>query len=125
MFTSMIIGRIGRAAETKDINGKNYYKFPIAVDGTRKDSPATWVNVLYYKREGGRLGDYLIPGASVAVQGRQDTSAYVGKDGKAHPDITIWADQLTVTRYAKEEGAEREQAGGDLPAGDNDVDLPF
>ena len=119
MFTSTISGNLGRAAEVKNINGKEYYKFSLAAAGRRKDDAPTWVNVLYYKGGNSRLGDFLVSGASVVVQGRQEVSAYTRKDGQPAADVTIWADMVEVTRYA-----DSKPADNDLPA-DNEDDLRF
>lgn len=117
MFTSTISGNLGRAAEIKTINGKDYYKFNLGVASTRKDAPTQWVSVLFYKSND-RLGELLAAGTGVLVQGRQETKAYTSKDGQPHADITIWADTLEITRYVKaEQGA---PASDDLPAGDDD-----
>ena len=115
MFTATISGNLGRAADVKNINGKDYYKFSLAAAGRRKDDAPTWVNVLYYKGGNSRLGDFLVSGASVVVQGRQEVSAYTRKDGQPAADVTIWADMVEVTRYADSKPA------GDLPAGDDDI----
>ena len=119
MFTATISGNLGRAADVKNINGKDYYKFSLAAAGRRKDDAPTWVNVLYYKGGNSRLGDFLVSGASVVVQGRQEVSAYTRKDGQPAADVTIWADMVEVTRYA-----DSKPADNDLPA-DNEDDLRF
>lgn len=115
MFTSTISGNLGRAAETKTINGRDYYKFNLGVASTRKDAPTQWVSVLFYKSND-RLGELLAAGTGVLVQGRQETKAYKDKNGGPRVDITLWADILEITRYVKAEQA----ATDDLPAGDDE-----
>lgn len=118
MFTGTISGRLGRAAEVKTINEKDYYKFSVAAND--KGDKTTWVQVLYRKGASSKLGEYLQPGAGVVVQGRVEARAYKGKDGEAHADMTIWADTLEVLKFP----AREEKAGDDLPAAD-DGDMPF
>lgn len=122
MFTATISGNLGRAAEVKNINGKDYYKLNLAASGSRKDAAPTWVSVLYYK-SGDKLAEYLVAGAALLVQGRLEVKAYKDKNGDARTDVTLWADTLEITKYADRDASAPAgaPANDDLPDGDGDI----
>lgn len=118
MFTSTICGTLGRDAEVVTLRDRNYYKLNAAISGRSKEAPTTWVQVLYYKSDGSRLGDMLKKGAGILAQGRTEVSTYAKRDGSQGVDITVWADTLEITKYAEGERAAQASApadGNDLP----------
>lgn len=116
MFTAQAIGRLGRDAEVKTINQKEYYKFSIAVDLGR--DATQWVSILYAKRND-KLADMLRKGAEVYVAGRISVQAYTAKNGQSAAELTIFPSELQFTKYAPrdEESLAGEEEGTD--------DLPF
>lgn len=120
MFTSTICGNLGRNAEVVTIREKSYFKMSVALGGKSKDTPTTWVQVLYFKSANSRLAEFLLSGASIVAQGRTEVSTYKHKDGTQGVDITIWADTLELTkRPAAAASPAQEQ---ESPAAGNDFD---
>lgn len=109
----IVTGNLGHSATVKEINGREYYSFSLAVAGTAKDSPSEWVDVLYSKFSDG-LADFLKSGAKVLVMGRSSVRAYIDKNGAARASESIWADRLEIMKYP-EAAAEPSDADGDLP----------
>lgn len=83
-----LLGQLGRDAETKFIpSGTAVTKFSIATERSWKnrqtdewDKETTWHNVVMWQKE--QLGQYLVKGARVYVEGRISTRNYDDKDGK-------------------------------------------
>lgn len=133
MKTTFAVGNLGRDAEIKIIKEKQYFSFSLACNEGKNNTQ--WVTVLCESRNE-QLLQYLTKGRPVAVVGRSTINAYIGKDGAAHAEETIWADKLTLVsqggdkdkpqpraeapKAAAPEPTLEEQLGE--PAGD---DLPF
>ena len=68
MLTAIVIGNLGKDAETKTIGERQYIAFRMASTAKRKDGDkTTWVSVMY--RYNDRLLPYLKKGQQVFVQG--------------------------------------------------------
>ena len=119
-----ITGNLGCDAELKQIGQSNYFCFPLAITGSKKDAPTEWVNVNVFAREGSKLGDVLKKGAGVLAFGRNAVRAFVGRDGQARAAETLWADGIEIFKFVDDDAPEEHKA----PAGDDDADgsdLPF
>ena len=101
----------------KEINGRDYFAFSLAVAGSSKDAPTEWVDVLYPKFSDA-LGDLLRSGTKVLVVGKNTVRAYTDKEGRARASESVWADKLEILNIPKDEAA---------PAApqDDDDDLPI
>lgn len=120
MFTSTICGIMGRDAEVVTIREKSYYKLNVGIGKKgSKESSASWVQILYYKGDNSRLGEFLLKGASIVAQGRTEVSAYNRKDGGQGIDITLWADTLEVAKYP--DSGKSVAAAPAAKAADNDM----
>lgn len=129
MFRATISGNLGRDAEIKTINARNYVTFTLAVKD-RKDAQAqaTWVRVMQYAA--GDASNYLKvlkKGASVVVAGRLVVGVYDN-----HPDITLWADAADIMKYSDAlltrdavAAADRRQAMAAEDLEPKSDDLPF
>lgn len=94
MLEATIIGNIGKDAEIKNINGKNYASFSVASSKRRKDQngnkveQTTWVGVLKPINENVNLVQHLTKGTKVFVRGDIKARAYQGNNGlEASMDI--------------------------------------
>lgn len=106
MLKGQIIGPLGMAAEVRQINGKEYWAMRVPHQRRRED-PTLWVTVLKYKSTDA-LGKYLVKGAAVWAQGNLDVTTYQRRDGDIGINVTMWAEDLQITRYA--------DAPGEVPA---------
>lgn len=90
-----IIGNLGRDAEVRKINDRDYYAFSIASTKRRGESKVTtWVSVL--RPFSDKLKPYLVKGAQVFVSGEADIKIFVTKDGKVGADVSVFADVLQL-----------------------------
>lgn len=107
MLNGTISGNLGRDCESRTINGKEYTIFSVAAKTGREET--TWIKVNYYG--GGKVRDLLRKGAGVICTGRLSVGVYNEK-----PDITLWADNVEITKFAEPaERHEQEDNGNDLP----------
>lgn len=109
-----VTGNLGHSATVQEINGRNYYKFSIAVAGSAKDAPTEWVDVLY-PQFSESLGDLLRSGTKVLVVGKNTVRAYTDKEGRARAGESVWADKLEILKV--------NEPDDNAPADDDD--LPF
>lgn len=129
MKITFAVGNLGRDAEIKNINGKDYIAFSLALKDGRESTQ--WANVLIYKTSD-TIAQYLTKGKPVAVVGRSVLKVYTGKDGQAHIDETIWADKLEFVSTQKEGAAPAaapapapQEAPAAAPVEEGSDDLPF
>ncbi|MEG1950851.1 MAG: single-stranded DNA-binding protein [Odoribacter sp.] len=126
MIKTSAIGTLGKNAEIKNIGGKPYASFSIAINEKRKEeTKTTWVNCMKMD-ESGRLTPYLLKGTKVYVSGKPTISAYVSqKTNTPIPDMTIWVNELEFFGNAKEEVAKQQSTGINNFPSQQDDDLPF
>ena len=113
MFNATICGNLARDCESRQINGKEYTCFSVAVE-SGKDS-TTWVRVNYYGT--GKVRELLRKGAKVLCTGRLAIGVYESK-----PDVTLWADNVEIVKYADNGKAAAQPSG---KGEDGDGDLPW
>jgi single-stranded DNA-binding protein len=95
MLQLQAIGNITRDEEVRQISGKDYTAFTIALN-VKKDM-TVFVGVRRPTSESDTFRQYLTKGRKVFVQGAMSVQAYISKqDGSAQPDITIWADKIEL-----------------------------
>lgn len=118
MFNATIMGTIGRDAEPRSIREKQYSSFSVAVEG-RKDEGTTWVKVLAYA---GKATKFYRKGARIVATGRLTIGVYNDK-----PDVTLWADNIEVAQFAKDEQQEAAPVYASRPEAyaPQQEDLPF
>lgn len=121
MKTLIITGTLGRDAETRTIGERSYLRITVAADGRKKDDP-TWVDVMHYVREGSQLGTYLKKGAVISASGELAVKGYAKRDGSVGAEVTLWADNLEIVKFAPVESAPAPQPA---PASQAPTDLPF
>ena len=90
-----IIGNLGRDAEIRKINDRDYFAFSIASTKRRGESKVTtWVSAL--RPFSDKLKPYLVKGAQVFVSGEADIKTFITKDGKVGADVSVFADVLQL-----------------------------
>ena len=116
MINATILGTIGRDAEPRLINDKQYSSFSVAVDG-RKGEDTTWLKVLAYAGKG---AGYYRKGAKIVATGRLTFGVYNGK-----PDVTLWADNIEIAKFAEDGKPQQQAAPAPRQEEVTDFDLPF
>lgn len=108
---STAIGNLGRDAEWKSENGREYGRFSMACNdrNAQGEDITTWVNVFYSQP---RLTQHLRKGAKVVVVGAMRLGTYRTRDGQTAIDATISARMVNIVKYA---GDGSDQAGASIP----------
>lgn len=136
MIKCTLIGNLGRDAEVRTINQKEYYSMSVGTR-RRKDEDTLWVQVMYPRRTDG-LGGLLRKGQQIYTRGDVQVGVFSRRDGSVEPDVTLWAQELQLLS-SSDGGAQagrREQfrpsrqaapAPAPAPAPEDDPadDLPF
>lgn len=134
MIKLTIIGNLGRDAEIRSINQKEYYSLSVATR-RRKDEDTVWVKVMYPRRSDG-LDGLLRKGVQLYARGDMQVGVFTRRDGGTEIDVTLWGQELQLLSSsdgeARQGRTERPQYGrraapAPVPVQDGDPadDLPF
>jgi single-strand DNA-binding protein len=115
---AILIGHLGRDAETKFTqSGVAMTRFSVATNRRWKDQQTgewkeetDWVNVVLWRQE--NLGQYLLKGKQVYVEGRIQTRSYEDKDKKKVYSTEVVADDVILLSGS---GAPREESATSGP----------
>jgi len=132
----LFIGNLGRDAEVKyTAGGQAVAKFSMACteqwtgkDGQRHER-TEWVNVEVWGRTAEAVGEYLVKGKQVFVQGKLQTDEYTDRDGNKRKATKVRADRVVLLGGGR--GGERpqrtEEVEDNTPLGEplTDEDIPF
>ena len=101
MILATIIGNLGRDAEVKPINDKQYLSFSVASTEKRNNEEVTtWVSVLYPYQES--LLPYLKKGQQVFVSGKLKAGIYQSQNTFGI-DLSVFAQTLQLCGGKKDE----------------------
>lgn len=107
MIQLQVIGNLGKDAETKTINGRNYLSFSVChtdryLDNQgQKQSKSTWVDCLK-SDENGKLAQYLTKGTKVFVSGKPQAGAYSLQDGTPKASLSLMVNSLELLSRQEE-----------------------
>ena len=88
MIKLMVIGNLGRDAEMKSINGKNYISYSVA--NTERDK-TTWIDVMQFTKDANpAVLKYLTKGSKVYVEGNPSVNAYKNKNDEVKASLSLW-----------------------------------
>jgi single-strand DNA-binding protein len=91
-----ILGRMTRPADLRTTGtGKSVASFSIAVNGFRKDDPASFFNVVAWAQTGDYVANYGGKGRLVAVSGRLSQRKYTTSDGQQREVVEIIAENVS------------------------------
>jgi single-strand DNA-binding protein len=98
----ILIGNLGRDAETKFTpSGVAMTRFAVATSRRWKDQQTgewkeetDWSNVVLWRQE--NVGQYLVKGKQVYVEGRLQTRSYEDKDGQKKYSTEVVADEVML-----------------------------
>ena len=101
MLNLNLIGNLGKDAETKNINGKEYISFSVASTEKKGEQECTtWISVLAGNNP--NLLPYLKKGQQVFVSGRMSASIYQSQNNIGM-DISVFASTLQLCGGKREE----------------------
>lgn len=102
----ILIGRLGKDAETKEINNQNLITFSLATSETYKDKngekveATEWHNVAYWSKSK-KITEYLKKGILVSIEGKIKTTK---KEDKYYTNIQ--ANDIEILEFAKDKPTE-------------------
>ena len=135
----MLIGNVGQDPELRYTpDGNPVANFSIAVNRRRKvgdefKDETEWFNIVCFARTAENVNQYLSKGQKVYVEGRFQSSEYVGQDGNQRKSFEVIANEVTFLSsrsdsestnqnpVQKNENAELQTEGTE----DEDKDLPW
>lgn len=105
MILASIIGNLGKDAETKNINGKDYLSFSVAsTEKKGEQETTTWISVLAGNNP--NLLPYLKKGQQVFVSGRMNAGIYQSQQGIGI-DISVFASTLQLCGGKRDEAPQQ------------------
>jgi single-strand DNA-binding protein len=129
MLNLQAIGRLGKDAEVKEVNGKKMIEFSIATDQGYGDKKTTlWLNCSKWG-ENTAVAQYLVKGTQVHVAGEPSLNTYTNKEGKDVTTLRLSCQQITLCGGKSDQqqvtpaASESFKAETKLP--DLDTDLAF
>ena len=116
------IGRLGKDAEVKDVNGKKVIQFSVATDQGYGDKKTTlWIDVSKWGEQTG-VATYLKKGTQVYVTG--EPSLFTSEQGKTYLKLRADKIELLGSREAAAPDAPLPHLQNQPPVADTS-DLPF
>ena len=92
MNKAMLVGRLGKNPETKEVNDTSVTKFSLATQ-RGKDNPTQWHNIVAWGKRGQTLQEFVKKGDQLAIEGEIRNGSYE-KDGK-----TIYTSEINLDSF--------------------------
>ena len=135
----MLIGNVGQDHELRYTpDGNPVANFSIAVNRKRKvgdeyKDETEWFNIVCFSRTAENVNQYLTKGQKVYVEGRFQSSEYVGQDGNQRKSFEVIANDVTFLSTKSEAGSinqnstQNQESSESKPvdSDDEDKDLPW
>ena len=135
----MLIGNVGQDPELRYTpDGNPVANFSIAVNRRRRvgdeyKDETEWCNIVCFSRTAENVNQYLTKGQKVYVEGRFQSSEYVGQDGNQRKSFEVIANEVTFLSTKNEADSINQNAAQstekpEASATDNedeDKDLPW
>ena len=135
----MLIGNVGQDPELRYTpDGNPVANFSIAVNRRRKvgdefKDETEWFNIVCFSRTAENVNQYLSKGQKVYVEGRFQSSEYVGQDGNQRKSFEVIANDVTFLSTKSEaestnQSSNQNQATPEskpVDSDDEDKDLPW
>lgn len=120
-----IAGNVTRDAELRTTqNGDKVAGFGVAVNGRRRDDPATFFDCSIWGKRGEALSQYLTKGAKVTINGDFSTREH---NGKTYLQVNANEVALQGGRNdgQRDSGAQQGSGRPSAPASDMDDEIPW
>lgn len=108
MLQITVIGNLTKNAEVKEVGGKSYNSFDVAVNegkDAQGNERTTFVQVMKPVYQDNKVFQYLTKGTKVMIQGRLSVKAWQANDNSLRADITCWADDLELLSATQQQAA--------------------
>lgn len=96
MLQMNVIGNLGKDAELKTINNKEFITFTVASNGAKKDDEPVWVDVIMPNNPNSKMIQYLNKGTAVMVSGSPRFSSYQTKSGETRVQVNVYAHYMQM-----------------------------
>ena len=135
----MLIGNVGQDPELRYTpDGNPVANFRIAVNRRRKvgdefKDETEWFNIVCFSRTAENVNQYLSKGQKVYVEGRFQSSEYVGQDGNQRKSFEVIANDVTFLSTKSEAESNNQNSNQNqvstesksVDSDDEDKDLPW
>ena len=135
----MLIGNVGQDPELRYTpDGNPVANFSIAVNRRRKvgdefKDETEWFNIVCFSRTAENVNQYLSKGQKVYVEGRFQSSEYVGQDGNQRKSYEVIANDVTFLSTKSEAESKNQSSSQNkaateskpIDSDDEDKDLPW
>ena len=135
----MLIGNVGQDPELRYTpDGNPVANFSIAVNRRRRvgedyKDETEWFNIVCFSRTAENVNQYLTKGQKVYVEGRFQSSEYVGQDGNQRKSYEVIANEVTFlstrseAESANQNNTQNQEKAESKPvdSDDEDKDLPW
>ena len=135
----MLIGNVGQDPELRYTpDGNPVANFSIAVNRRRKvgdefKDETEWFNIVCFSRTAENVNQYLSKGQKVYVEGRFQSSEYVGQDGNQRKSFEVIANDVTFLSTKSETESNNQNSNQNqvstesksVDSDDEDKDLPW
>lgn len=116
-------GRLAKDVEMRYTNtGKAVASFTVAVNGYGKDAKAEFIPCVAWEGTAQIIGDNLVKGSEVLVEGRIQIRSYDAKDGSKRYVTEVIATSVEFCGSKKDNRQKTEGIGGQPVS---DMDIPF
>ncbi len=135
----MLIGNVGQDPELRYTpDGNPVANFSIAVNRRRRvgeefKDETEWFNIVCFSRTAENVNQYLTKGQKVYVEGRFQSSEYVGQDGNQRKSYEVIANEVTFLSTRSEAESinpnntqnQEKPESKSVDSDDEDKDLPW
>lgn len=107
----VLVGRLVKDVEVVKSKDTFIGNTSIAIDGLKKDAPASFVNLVLFDKNATNAADYCSKGDRVGVIGRLQSRTYEGKDGskKYITEVVVTSIQFLESKKTEEDDEEEEE----------------
>ena len=129
----ILVGHLGRDAEVKyTANGAPVASFSLATSETWNDKAGErqerteWHRIVLWGKTAEAIGDYLLKGRQIYVEGRLQTREWEDKDGEKKKTTEVRADKVVLLGSKPGQSDRTPRTGaGYADDRDDDADVPF
>lgn len=129
----MIVGRVGKDPETRDVGTHTVAEFTVATDKPNSEQP-DWHRVKFWDPKG--VINYIRRGTWVAIDGRIETRSYEANDGGTRHVTEIVVGRLELVgsrpqqggqqpRHQQQAPTQQYQNNDFIPPGPEEDDVPW
>ena len=127
----IVVGRVGRDPETKEVNSKQLRTFSVAVSEKYKNKQGetventTWIKVEAWDKTAEVLSKFVKKGNEIYLEGTPKIEAYTDKAGVAQAALVLRVREFTFIGGTKQESSTEKTSASNAAPPAEDGDLPF